>query len=615
MVRQVADAVGVMTGADGGTTTNEQPVRPRDADPGTTSRDHPGTDAEAEAVPPDVLDTGPTDRDNRRRAWRLADLTYWFALAGLVLAGLAGQVRVWASDRGLWGDEMYVAVNFRDLRFGELAGPLFQSQVAPPGWLAMERAVLLLFGQDERVLKAPELVAAAAVLVLAAAAAHLAIGRWGALVTAALLTISPYLYYYAGELKQYAFEAGVAMVILAMGGWYGRAALDRPLPRWRHAVVFAVVTATVTAGSYSALVVLAGVAAGIGLLQAIHRRWRGVLVTALAAAPGLAVGATQAYLRFRVGVSGGQYTFFARGFPPEGAGWADLARWLPDMWHWFVVNPMSWRYSPAVLVLAVAGLASLIIRRRPLWAAMMGFVFLMAIGAGALRGFPLEGRVAVYLIAPTVLAVAAAVDGAVRLLAWAVRRPGVSRRLGYALPSALLVIATVAAVAYVVRPAAVAAHHQVEQPLYRDAGRDMLREVRDRIQPGDVVIGYNFSHALLRWYGPQYGLRAAGLAGLAPQTRAGCDPDAIIKALNGANRVWYVHGAPRGRHPPSYQTWVVAELAKYGTVVERGAHFTRAGWTLIDLRAGPDPDPPPASTDKRYFCLRFTEPPPLLPRR
>src|SRR4051794_12076332 len=34
----------------------------------------------------------------------------WSVLAGLVvLAGIGAQLRVWASDRGFWGDELYIA--------------------------------------------------------------------------------------------------------------------------------------------------------------------------------------------------------------------------------------------------------------------------------------------------------------------------------------------------------------------------------------------------------------------------------------------------------------------------------------------------------------------------
>lgn len=556
-------------------------------------------------IPDDGAGPAGAAPDTTRRWWRLTRASYWVALVVLGLAGVAGQVRVWASDRGLWGDELYVAVNFRSLGIGDLAGPLYHGQVVPPGWLALHRATLKLFGNDEQVLKVPELVAAIAVLVLAAAAAHVAIGRWAALVTAALIATAPQLYYFAGELKQYAFEAGVAMVIMAAGGWYGRAAPERRLPGWRRALVFAAVTAVVSAGSYSALVVLGGVAAAIGLLQLIRRRWLGVLVTAAATLPGVAVGIAQAALRFRLGVPDGQFSFFPHGVAPKNAGFAGTVRWLPEVWHWFVVSPLYWRFSPVALILAVAGLVALVVRRRPLWAAMIAGVFVAALGAGALRAFPLEGRVAVYLIAPIAIAVAAGVDGAVRLLVRAVRRPGGVRRLALGLPAALLLIATVAATTLVVSPAAVGAYHQVGQPRYRDAGRDMLRQVGARIRPGDVVLVYYFSEPLVNWYGRGYGVPLAGMAKLHRQTRAGCDTDQVARTLSGADRLWYVHGASLSRHPAQYQEWVLADLARYGTVIERNENFIGAGWTLFDLRAGPDPAPPPASTDPLYHCLRI----------
>src|SRR5262245_51411590 len=53
----------------------------------------------------------------------------------------------------LWLDEEMIAINLRDRSFAGLAGPLSLAQAAPYGWLAMQRAVLLVFGPGERALR------------------------------------------------------------------------------------------------------------------------------------------------------------------------------------------------------------------------------------------------------------------------------------------------------------------------------------------------------------------------------------------------------------------------------------------------------------------------------
>jgi hypothetical protein len=339
-----------------------------------------------------------------------------------------------------------------------------------------------------------------------------------------------------------------------------------------------------------------------------------VLVTAAAAIPGLLVGIGQAALRWRHSFLSNQHDFFPHGFAPEHAGPIGILRWLPDMWQGFVVSPLGWHYPVVALLLVVAGLASLVVRGRPLWAAMLGGVFVAAVGAGALRAFPVEGRVALYLVAPTAIAVAAAVDGVARVIASALptRRIGNSGPLPTAarfFAAAFLAVATAVGIQGVVRPAAADAYDEVTQPLYRDDGRDMLREVASRLRPGDVLLSYDFSEPLVSWYGSQYRLPTVGLAALT--TQSACDPATVDRRLAGAVRVWYVHGAMFSRHPTHYNDWIVEQLARRGTVVARSTGFGRAGWTLIDLGAGPDPSPPPAGSDPAFACLNIRR----LPRR
>jgi hypothetical protein len=170
----------------------------------------------------------------------------------LLLAGVAGQIRVWASDRGLWNDELYIANSLKHLRVTKLAGPLLYAQVAPPGWLAGEKTILKVLGPDEQLLKLPQVTAAIMVLLLTAVAAHYAIGRWASLVAVGLVVTSPLVYYYAGELKQYSVEAALAMVILVAAGAYGSVAVAAP-PSRRQVITFAAVAAVASAGSYSSI--------------------------------------------------------------------------------------------------------------------------------------------------------------------------------------------------------------------------------------------------------------------------------------------------------------------------------------------------------------------------
>ncbi|HET8660323.1 MAG TPA: hypothetical protein VFM55_15155 [Micromonosporaceae bacterium] len=537
----------------------------------------------------------------------------WPACHGLVLVvGVAGLVRVWASDRGFWNDELYVAVNVRDLSPHKLlTGPLRYSQVAPPGWLYGEKVMYQLFGGDEQVLRLPQLAAAVAVLVLTAVLAYRASGHSAALAATALLATSPLLYIYAGELKQYPVEAAAALAIVLMvdvlsgKGDRGRHRTPgaRRLAVAGRALAFATVTTAAVSVSYSAVLVLAGAVGGLLLVFALGRRWRAMALTAAAAAPAALLGAEQVRRRMSQPFLRNQEAFFTTGLPPEGAGPAELLRWLPDMWRGFVASPLHWAYPWLVLGLALAGVVALVWQGRRLWAAVLVGVFGAAVGAAALGGLPVQDRVALYLVAPVAVAVAAALSAAVRALVQAVR--GARRAVAVVLAVGLLVAAPGMVLA--ARPAAAAAVAEVRNPHYRDVGRDVMREVAGQVRPGDAVLVYGFSQPLASWYGTRYRLPVAGLATMG-RTGA-CRPATVDAALAGVSRVWYVRGAKWSGHPDDYHARVVAELARRGRIMDARVFGPgpvlghRPGWALVDLAQGPDPHPPAPAPAPDYACL------------
>src|SRR5690606_2724397 len=131
---------------------------------------------------------------------RVAARASRIALASVLVLTVAGQVRVWATGRGLWGDELAISINLQSRALAELTGELLYYQVAPVGWLATGKAILVALGDDERLLRLPSLAAGLATLALVAVAADRAIGRWAAVAAVALVGVTPTVLYYAGEL-------------------------------------------------------------------------------------------------------------------------------------------------------------------------------------------------------------------------------------------------------------------------------------------------------------------------------------------------------------------------------------------------------------------------------
>src|SRR5262245_8490097 len=95
----------------------------------------------------------------RRPAWLLP----------AALCGLGAALRLWqyAADASLWADEANLVLNIIERPLGRLLGPLDYRQVAPPGWLLLERTAVTVFGQGEQALRLVPLLGSLAALPLA----------------------------------------------------------------------------------------------------------------------------------------------------------------------------------------------------------------------------------------------------------------------------------------------------------------------------------------------------------------------------------------------------------------------------------------------------------------
>lgn len=541
--------------------------------------------------------------------WRAVHSVVYRVVLGVVLGvGVAGVVRVWAFDRGFWNDELYLAVNLKAKSVVGLSGPLIHLQTAPPGWLAGERIIYLVFGGQERLLNLPQLLAAVAVLVLTAVIACRAVGRWAAVIATMLVAGSPSVYYYAGELKQYEVEAAGCLVVIVAAGMLGRAAMAGALTR-KEAVIAGAMMLTATAVSYTALIVAGGAVGGVLLTLALTappaQRWRATTLVGLAACPALAYGVFQVLRRLRFPFAREQAAYFPNGLAPQGSGPLQRVAWLPRLWQGFVANPMQWRLPVAVAALSLAGIVALIVRGRLLWAAIVVGVTSAAVVAAAVRAFPMEDRVALYLFAPYAIAVAAGIDGLVRAAVCLSRK---ARRVPTAAAAVAAVVASISLIV-AVAPAAQTSYTQVRQPVYRDPIREVVIDVAARIKAGDAVLWYAFTQPAADWYGEQYSLPTIGLISIGPECGTELRP-----LLSGAKRVWYLRGVIHSAGPPDLHAHVLAELSRLGRLEDSRVYGTGTilgpapGWALIDLTTGPDPHPPTPKpfTDPRFRCVTAT---------
>lgn len=195
-------------------------------------------------------------------------------LAWIVALGALARLARFGLRFPIWGDEAFVACSFLTRDFAGLFEPLEFEMVVPLGWLLPTFALSKLLGAEAWVLRLPALAAGLAAMVLFAAFARRALRRHEALVAVALFAASYYLVRYGAEVKPYAFDLLVGLLItrsawrLLRSGGEARGGSGDPIG-W---IVFTCAASVGVWFSYPAAFVASG--ALLVLLPVQLARWR-----------------------------------------------------------------------------------------------------------------------------------------------------------------------------------------------------------------------------------------------------------------------------------------------------------------------------------------------------
>lgn len=327
-------------------------------------------------------------------------------LIGFVILADSAQ---YLSNRPLWMDEVSLRAAIEAIGDRGFLSPLANSQLAPPGFLAVEHAALRALGASPYALRLVPLASAIGAIVLFYAVARRCLTPRGVLIALALYAVSDDLIYFSSELKQYMSDVAAALLCTHMG----LVAAAEPSATVRKSLLFAILGASVVWFSHPSAFVLAGV--GITLMAAAlaRKRWRELLALALTALAWLFSFAVLYRVSMRhLGPSRGMWAFWAFAFPP--AGW-NIA-WPLQRVGYLFVNPLNFttplgpRLSAILpLLLFVAGCVSLG-RRAPLRLALLVTPGFVTMGAAYARLYPFHGRLVLFLAPSLLLLIAEGTD-------------------------------------------------------------------------------------------------------------------------------------------------------------------------------------------------------------
>jgi hypothetical protein len=331
------------------------------------------------------------------------------------------RVAQYLADRIYWMDELALAGNIHQMSAGRIFGPLRATQLAPPGFLALETLACAAFGPSRLALRLVPLLGGVAALVLFWRVSRAVLRPPAALIAVALFAVSDDLIAYSAELKQYETDVALGLVCT----WMGLSLARRPATtaRW---LVAASAGAVVVWFSHTSAFVLAGVGVVLLASAAVERQWRrfGALVLTTGTWA-LSFAAVHAVAMNQLGHSRDMWVFWGFAFPPMPPVSAWEASWPVRRLLYVFVNPLDyyWPFGyllstlPALGCFAV-GVASLWKRDRILLGMLLapvGFTLL----ATQLHLYPFHGRLILFLVPAFILTIA---EGAGRIAAHFDRR-------------------------------------------------------------------------------------------------------------------------------------------------------------------------------------------------
>ena len=343
------------------------------------------------------------------------------ALAGAAVILVAGviRVRLFAARRSLWFDEAAVAMNIIERSFGALLLPLDHEQTAAPLFLWGERVAVMLGGNNEWALRALPLLAGLLLPFAMWSVAKRLFSPVEALVAVALVALSPFLIYYANEVKPYGIDALVTTLLFAAALRIREQPGDRG--RW---LALALGGAVAIGIAIPAPFVLAGVAVFL-LARPEVRRAPGfrahaaLTVVAWAVAAGLALLVYLPLMKHDSFIGSFMQHYWGTSFlsnEPPGLKSRVLDAVSAAIRTTFFDKVMWPQQLNMLMLVAVAGAIRIVMTRGLAYAAMLGVPVLLLVCAAALQIYPLGDRLILFAAPITAIALVAGVTWPARLI-------------------------------------------------------------------------------------------------------------------------------------------------------------------------------------------------------
>ncbi len=339
------------------------------------------------------------------------DVRLTLTASAILLGGVVLRTWHFASGRSLWFDEAMVATSIVGRDWTGLLQPLDYLQLAPIGWLFVEKASLEAIGGLEYALRLPQFLFGLASLAMFVIVARRMLGQAGFIAAIAIFALESKLIYYGAEVKPYAVDVFFSAIFLLFGTRYFADKAPLTVP----GIAALAITGTAAAAcSFPSIIVMASFGVLIFLREILHRRFVTSAAVAVVGALWLAVF-TWFFLGFEKSntpVLEDMTKQWDGGFAPLlPTTFADL-KWYATTTSDFFEYVFGKTSTIVAICCALIGVWALL-RKERWFAAALLLPFVVALLVSGLQLYPISNRATLYLLPMLILLVAAGVEASI----------------------------------------------------------------------------------------------------------------------------------------------------------------------------------------------------------
>jgi len=315
----------------------------------------------------------------------------------VIILGIAVLLRFiqFVGDRSLWLDESMLALNIVSRSFMELFKPLDYFQVAPIGFLVLEKSLVGLLGNNEFALRLFPFVCGISSLFLFWYVANYSIRKNGVLWALCLFGFSKYLIYYSAELKQYASDVAITLALYCVTIYVRQ----KEGFKTRYIFVYGAAGAISIWFSLPCAFVLAGVGTSLFVFSGLKRDWQRASWLALSflfwvVSFGVYILIYTSDISYNLGL---QRTYWQNAFMPFPPLSISDVKWFADKFFGILQNPLWLTFNGIGALCFLCGGVSLFEENKEWFFCLLGPIFTALLVSG-FQLYPFTSRLLLFVV-------------------------------------------------------------------------------------------------------------------------------------------------------------------------------------------------------------------------